>query len=155
MPGVRVSVEIPAPPEEVWADVADVASHVEWMVDAREITFVSEQRTGVGTTFECLTAVGPLRTLDRMEITAWEPPRRMGVRHAGVVTGEGAFTLEPAPGGATRFTWEEELAFPWWAAGRLGAAASRPVLRRIWQRNLRALADRFAGTAPPGRRAGR
>jgi hypothetical protein len=128
----------------VWDDLRDISSHVDWMEDAVSITFAGDHRAGVGTTFDCVTKVGPLRLVDRMEITEWEPSRRMGVRHVGVVTGEGRFTLGPAGLGRTRFTWEERLAFPWWLGGPLGAAVGTPVLRLVWRRNLRNLARRFA-----------
>jgi hypothetical protein len=64
----------------------------------------------------------------------------MGVRHVGVVTGTGRFTLDAVGRHHTEFTWEERLEFPWWMGGTLGAFAGAPVLRRIWTRNLRALA---------------
>jgi hypothetical protein len=130
----------------VWDDLSDVASHVDWMEDAVSITFTGDRRAGVGAVFDCVTRVGPLTLVDRMEITEWEPGRRMGVRHAGVVAGEGRFTLGPAGSGRTRFTWDEELAFPWWLGGPVGAAAGAPVLRLIWRRNLRNLARRFPGS---------
>ena len=38
--------------------------------------------------------------------------RAMGIEHRGVVTGRGRFTLAPAPGDRTRFTWTEELHVP-------------------------------------------
>jgi hypothetical protein len=126
----------------VWDDLSDISSHVEWMEDAVTITFAGDRRAGVGTSFDCVTKVGPLTLVDRMEITEWEPARRMGVRHAGVVTGEGRFTLAPAGVGRTTFTWEERLVFPWWLAGPVGAVAGAPVLRLIWRRNLRNLARR-------------
>ena len=47
-----------------------------------------------------------------MEITEWRPGRAMGVRHVGLVTGTGRFTLRKARGGRTRFTWTERLRFP-------------------------------------------
>lgn len=124
------------PPAVVWARIADVRTHVDWMADAEAIRITSERREGVGTTFECDTVVGPIRLVDRMEITDWVPEQCMGVRHTGLVTGEGRFTLAPVSGGRTRFTWREELRFPWWLGGALGAAAGAPVLRRIWRRNL-------------------
>ena len=74
--------------EAVWAAVEDVGSHVEWMADAEAIRFTSASTSGVGTTFECDTKVGPLRLTDLMEITRWEPGKAMGVRHVGLVTGE-------------------------------------------------------------------
>jgi Polyketide cyclase / dehydrase and lipid transport len=122
----------------VWAVLEHIERHVDWMADARAIDFASSQRYGVGTRFTCATAIGPLRVDDRMEITDWQPERAMGVRHQGVVTGEGRFELAPLDGGRrTRFTWREELRFPWWLGGplaaRLGGAA---VLRRVWKGNL-------------------
>jgi hypothetical protein len=111
------------------------------MADAETIRFLTAQTEGVGTRFECVTRIGPIRLVDDMEITSWEPGRAMGVRHRGVVSGTGRFTLEPLDGGRrTRFTWEEELRFPWWLGGALGSAIGGPlVLRRIWSGNLRRL----------------
>ena len=71
-----------------------------------------------------------------MEITEWEPPRLMGVRHTGLVTGSGRFRLEALGGGRTGFTWDEDLRFPWFLGAGPGAAAARPILRRVWRRNL-------------------
>ena len=63
-----------------------------------------------------------------MEITEWVPGSAMGVRHSGIVTGTGVFTLEPLAGGTrTRFTWAESLDFPWYFGGRLGASRRRPA----------------------------
>jgi hypothetical protein len=125
----------------VWAIVEPVERHVDWMRDAVAIRFVSEQRLGVGTTFDCDTRVGPIRLVDRMEITEWEPHAVMGVRHRGVVTGTGRFTLTPIDlGRRTRFTWSEDLTFPWWLGGRVGELlGGRLVMRAIWRRNLREL----------------
>lgn len=158
VPRIRVSTLIDADPRTVWADVSDLSSHVEWMHDARSIEFVSDRVQGVGATFDCLTRIGPFRLTDRMEITRWVPERAMGVRHVGLVTGTGQFTLRPVhsrrgrfgrggrprrPEVRTRFTWSERLRFPWWMGGPVGAWVARPVLRRIWRRNLALLRARF------------
>lgn len=136
-----MSIVIDAPPAVVWEQLEDVGSHVEWMADAEAIHFTSATTSGVGTTFDCDTKFGPIRLTDRMEITEWVEREAMGVRHVGVVTGVGRFTLRPIGTHHTEFTWQETLTFPWWAAGRLGARASAPVLKWVWRRNLRALAD--------------
>jgi hypothetical protein len=111
------------------------------MADATEIRFESEQVQGVGTTFLCDTKIGPITLTDRMEITEWVPGAAMGVRHSGIVTGTGVFTLEPLAGGTrTRFTWTESLEFPWYFGGRLGeVVAGRLVLGPLWRRNLKRL----------------
>ena len=145
MSKVMVGVLLDRSVDEVWADVADISSHVDWMADAESITFTSESTEGVGTRFECYTKIGPLHTNDVMEVTAWEPGRSMGVRHSGAVTGEGVFTLEPVgpDSSQTWFAWTENLQFPWYMAGPLGAAVARPIFAWIWRRNLRALKARL------------
>ena len=141
MSDVTVSVDITAAPDVVWATVEAVERHVDWMADAVAIRFETEQERGVGTTFLCDTKIGPIRLTDRMEITRWEPGVAMGVRHSGIVTGSGTFTLEPLAGGTrTTFTWAESLDYPWYLGGRFGAAVSgRLLLTPLWRRNLRRL----------------
>jgi Polyketide cyclase / dehydrase and lipid transport len=132
----------------VWDYLRRIAGHVEWMADAVAIRFTTDQHEGVGTAFETDTKVGPFRLKDEMVITEWEPGRVMGIRHTGVVTGTGRFTLSEVPGDGdrisfTRFTWEEELRFPVWMGGALGGRAGAPVLKHIWQRNLANLRRHF------------
>ncbi len=143
MARVKVHTEIDRSPAEVWADLVDISSHVEWMADAEAIRFTSAETEGVGTTFECDTVVGPFRLTDVMEVTAWVPERRMGVRHVGIVTGSGDFTLFPLDDERTRFEWEEKLDFPWYLGGRVGEFFGRYVLGWVWRGNLRRLKDRI------------
>ena len=138
MTSIRVTTTIDAAPDVVWAQICDIGSHVRWMEDAVAIRFTSPGRAGVGAAFDCDTKLGPLRLTDRMVVTEWDPPKALGIRHAGVVKGTGRFVLVPVDSG-TSFAWEEDLAFPAWMGGGLGAAAAAPLLRRVWRRNLRNL----------------
>lgn len=113
----------------VWERVRDIESHVDWMTDAEAIRITGPS------TFECDTRVGPFRLLDRMEVVEWSEGRSIGIRHVGLVTGTGRFTLRPLGRGRTRFRWEERLDLPWWMA----PPAARLVLRLVWRRNLRNL----------------
>jgi hypothetical protein len=150
VPGIVVSIEIDATPAQVWDVVEPVERHVDWMHDAVAIRFTSELTRGVGTEFLCDTKVGPITLVDRMEITEWVPGQAMGVRHTGLVTGSGTFTLEPIDfGRRTRFTWQEQLTFPWWMGGPLGArVGGRVALRPIWRRNLKNLRRLVESSAP-------
>jgi hypothetical protein len=136
-----VAIDLSATPAQVWQVLEPIEHHVEWMHDAVAIRFQTDQHRGVGTAFLCDTKVGPFTLVDRMEITEWLPGSVMGVRHVGVVTGTGRFTLTPIDlGRRTRFTWDESLTFPWWLGGPLGGwIGGRLVLRAIWKRNLRDL----------------
>lgn len=138
MARIRVSVLIRAPRSQVWRAVEDLSSHAEWMTDAESIRITSRQRSGVGTTFDCKTRVGPFRLTDRMEVVEWREGRSIGIRHTGLIGGTGRFTLARRPGG-TLFTWQERLRFPRWLGGMTGSLVAKPVLRAIWKRNLAAL----------------
>jgi len=129
----------------VWRAVRDIGSHVRWMHDAESIRITSSRATGLGTTFECATRVGPLRLSDTMEVVEWKERRVIGIRHTGLVQGHGRFTLRLRPGG-TLFTWEERLRFPWWMGGPVGSIVSKPVLRSIWKRNLATLKEMVEGS---------
>ena len=143
MSHITVTTHLPASPETVWRDIADLATHIEWMADAHAIAFLTPQRSGVGTRMQVETRFGPLRTTDVMEITAWDEGQSMAVAHQGLFTGRGAFSLAPEAAG-TRFSWSEQIVFPWFFGGPLGAWLARPIFRWVWGRNLRRLRARFS-----------
>ena len=143
MARIKVTTVIDAPPKVVWSELQDISTHVRWMADAEEIRFTSRRHRGPGTTFECDTKVGPFTLTDELEVTSWKERREMGVRHTGVVTGTGRFRLRRARRGRTRFTWEEQLSFPWWLGGPVGGVVGAQVLKVIWKGNLRRLRAGF------------
>jgi hypothetical protein len=141
---VVLSISIPVAPDVVWAELERIEDHTEWMADAVAIDFLTEQRRGVGTSFRCATRFGPLRTNDLMTITEWVEGSTMGVRHQGAVSGSGRFTLVGDEDGGTVVTWAEDLTFPWWMGGALGAAVAHPIFRWVWRRNLEQLRRRLS-----------
>ena len=147
MATIRVSTVVPVPPAAVWEDLRHIDRHVDWMSDASSIRFLTEATEGVGTRFECATRLGPIRLIDRMEVTEWCDTQAMGIRHRGVVSGTGQFRLTPlpAPDGEihTQFEWTETLQFPWWMGWVVGAVLARRVLRAVWARNLSRFVARF------------
>jgi hypothetical protein len=136
---ITVAVVIDATPDAVWAVVEQVEGHTSWMTDAAAIRFEGDARRGVGTRMIVDTRVGPLRLGDRMEITEWVDGHAMGVRHRGLVTGSGRFTLEAIGATKTRFAWTEQLRFPWWMGGPVGGTIGGRVLAKIWRTNLQNL----------------
>jgi hypothetical protein len=141
---LHVSIHINAPSSRVWSDIADIASHIEWMDDAKEINFVGSKRQGIGTSFKVLTKVGKFHTEDHILITEWSEHRRMSVQHDGLVQGNGAFVLTPS-GTGTEFSWNEDLLFPLTLGGPVGEFVAKPILKRVWNNNLASLKDRIEG----------
>ncbi len=148
MSAIAVSIVIDALPDDVWKVLEPVERHVDWMADAEAIRFTTGQTRGVGTKFLCDTKVGPIRMTDPMEITEWEPGHAMGVRHTGIVSGVGRFTLSQRGPRSTNFIWRENLTFPWWLGGPIaGVLGGKVVLKFIWNRNLKALKQLVEATS--------
>ena len=107
------------------------------MHDALSIELLQDGPIGVGSKMRVPTQILFFRTVDIMEVTEFDPPKRWTVLHRGLVTGEGTFLLENSPSpGTTIVEWHERLAAPLGRLGRLGMTVMRPVLRRQFQANL-------------------
>ncbi|MEV4099388.1 SRPBCC family protein [Nonomuraea sp. NPDC049649] len=127
---------VAAPPEQVFALVTDWPRHREWMVltSARQ----------VGDRVEAFTGVGPLRFLDVMTISRWEPPHVVEMRHVGrLVRGDGVIRVQPYEGGS-RVIWAERLHPPLGPVGRLLWPLARPVVNALARLSLHRLARLLA-----------
>lgn len=144
--GIRIETSIRASRDEVWAELANLATHASWMKDAMSIEFLGKEQSGIGTRMRVPTRVGPFRTIDILEVTGWVEGESITVDHEGLVSGSGKFSLEGSE--PTTVVWEETLRFPWWLGGRVVAFLARPVLRVIWRGNLGRLAERVAARRP-------
>ena len=136
---ISIVTTVRATKKNTWAELRVLERHVNWMADAASLTFHSDQREGVGTTFTCLTKIGPIRLRDVMTITEWINESHMSVRHQGLVTGEGTFRLTESSE-HTIVTWTERLRFPLWLGGSLGELVARPIFLLVWRGNLRRFA---------------
>src|SRR4029077_1408930 len=95
---------------------------------------VSANREGVGVRLAVRTRILGLPAFtEPVEGIGWEPPRRLVLRHGGLVSGEGTWTLTPEPGG-TRFGWTEDVGLRVPMVGEAAARLYAPVLRRLMRR---------------------
>jgi polyketide cyclase/dehydrase/lipid transport protein len=144
---VEIEVGMPVAPAEVWSTLLAWERQPSWMPDANRVDVVSQQRSGVGTTIAVRTRVlrVPLFT-DRLEVVAWEPPRRVVVAHRRFVFGTGEWAVEAA-GSGCRFRWTEDVSLPAPWLGELVLWIYRPFLRRLMRTaawNLRAVIEEAA-----------
>lgn len=139
------------PPESIWELVTDWEHQDDWMLEASDFVVVSEQREGVGVTAEATIRIGGISTRDRVRVAEWDPPRRLVIEHLGWVTGRGEIELTPVAGSRTHVWWREVLDPPLGPLGAAGMRAFAPLMRRIFERDLRVLAGlaraRAAGAA--------
>jgi uncharacterized protein YndB with AHSA1/START domain len=95
----RTSVVINRPVEAVWAYLDDHSNETEWRRPSlKKLEQVGKGPTGVGTRYEGVVAIGPLKFPYVNELTTYEPPRRVAWRaisSAGWLIGSsGSYTLE-------------------------------------------------------------
>jgi hypothetical protein len=128
------------PVERAWDLLLRWERQPEWMRDADRVEVLTPRREGVGAAIAVRTRVlgVPLFT-ERLEVVAWEPPRRLRLAHGGFVRGIGEWTLTPVARGderGTRFTWEERLTIGVPVLGALALAAYRPFMRILMRESM-------------------
>lgn len=145
---MRVSSEVvlPLPIERAWALLLRWEDQPRWMKDADSVRVLGSRREGVGTTVAVRTRVlnVPLFT-ERLEVTIWDPPRRLVMAHRSFVRGVGTWQLQPVEGG-TWFTWSEDLRLPVPVLGELALRVYRPFMRRLMRGALASLRELAAAT---------
>lgn len=129
---------LPGPPEIVWELITDWEHQDDWMLEATDFAVVSAHREGIGVEAEATISIGGIQTRDRVRITQWEPRQVLGIEHLGWVSGHADMKLLPA-NGSTRFVWREHFKPPLGVIGALGMTLAKPIMYRIFMRDVRVL----------------
>ena len=132
-----------APRRVVWDLLTTWERQPEWMLDAKAVHVLTPHREGEGVTLRCPTNLLGVTVQDVMRVTGWREPEYLEVTHLGrVISGSGAFELADAGDGGTDITWWEQIDPPLGVVGAWGARVLvLPVLRRVFGRSLRQLAE--------------
>ncbi len=153
MPEVVESVEVAAPPGQVWAALVDWDRQGEWML-LTDVEVTGGDPQAVGGRLVARTGL-PLRArrrglLDTFVITEWDPPRRAVVQHTGrIVRGPGTFEVTPR-GAGSLVTWTEQLWLPFGLLGQVGWPLVKPAAGAGVRLSLKRFADfarRYTGRA--------
>jgi carbon monoxide dehydrogenase subunit G len=146
---VRVEAEttLPVRPPRAWAVLTDWERQSEWMRDAVSVRVLTSAREGVGVRVAVKTRIFgiPLFT-EVLDVTVWEPPERLVVRHTGVVGGTGEWRFEPE-GSGTRYRWIEDLSLGIPLIGGFALLAYRPFMRWLMRHGVE---DLRRSLASPG-----
>lgn len=134
MGAVELVRVVPADLEATFAVVGDLTAYGRFVVATTLET--DPLPVGVGWSFTARTGVGPLVVVDRMTVTAWEPPHRFSVRKLGPVLDGWADVRFVAGAAGTTVRWTEEITVrpPW--LGRRLTLLSDPVTRWLFGRAL-------------------
>ena len=134
-----MAATLPAPPEVVWQLVTDWERQGEWMLEATDFVVTSAHREGVGVEAAATIKIAGIRTRDRIRVAVWEPHQRLVIEHLGWVRGFGEIFMAPAGPGRTRVFWREELHPPLGLLGAIGLTVMKPVMRRVFRRDVEVL----------------
>jgi uncharacterized protein YndB with AHSA1/START domain len=148
--GVTATIEIEAPPEEVWNLVMDPQRLGEWVTIHRELGKVSDSPLKDGSTLEqtlCLRGINfhvrwKVAEADPPQLAVWEGkgPARSRTRTQ--------YRLSDNGNGGTRFDYENHFKAP---LGPLGAAASRALVGGISKREANKTLEQLKALAERGR----
>jgi uncharacterized protein YndB with AHSA1/START domain len=141
---VVTSIIVRRPAVDVWPFLVDWEHLDRWMGDIRGVRVTSRHREGIGVEAEATVRIGGITTRDRVRVTRWEPPTVLEIAHLGWVRGTGHMELVPTEGGS-RLLWRETFIPPWGIVGAVGIRVFRPLLKRVFIRDLRRLRDLVEG----------
>ena len=98
---VEASVVVDRPLDEVFAYVADLTNNPAWEGNFVAVEQATPGPVGVGTVFNCQLKVPGQRVTSRIELTAFEPGRRIAFRGDQPASAKpvGSITFEAVPGG--------------------------------------------------------
>ena len=136
------TVLIARPIEDVFGFLSDLENLPKWNYAIVETRKISEGPVGVGTTYHQVRSV-PSRSEERLEITAYDPPRQLEIRgQLGPFASRLFYALAATPEG-TRVTntVELELGSPVRLLGRVAV----PRVRDAVAANLRKLKELLEG----------
>ena len=138
---LEMSQTLPCPPSIAWELITDWEHQSDWMLEASDFVITSEQREGVGVEGEATVSIGGITTRDKVVVVGWEPERHLAIEHHGWVAGRGDMNLTALGSDRTHIFWREQLAPPLGLLGALGISAFKPLMLRIFKKDLRVLAS--------------
>lgn len=132
---------LPGPRDVVWRLITDWENQGDWMLEASDFVVLTEQREGVGVEAEATVSIGGIKTRDKVTVNIWEAPNRLGILHQGWVSGEAEMVLTDLDEHTTALFWREALYPPLGILGAIGLSLFKPLMRAIFNRDLRILAS--------------
>jgi carbon monoxide dehydrogenase subunit G len=137
VPTVTITTDLAAPPEAVWAVIADYSRGPEWQRGISRVKWTSPEPHGVGSTFEQTTRFMSLERTNTYEVTEHEPGRVTAIKSTSGMDLAVRRVLAPNSIGGTRVT-ETATGGP---GG--GARLFSPMMRITMEKNIRADYERL------------
>ncbi len=150
MPTVHNTLDLDAPPEAVFALMADYKRYPEWVAIVTEARLVEGQQIEAGAVYEEVSTLGPKRSTSTWRVTEFDPPGRQ-VHVGRLPFGPVELTIETRPngtGGTVLDHTVEITAFPQFRP--LGWLLERLLLVRVFESDMTESLDAFAELVETG-----
>jgi uncharacterized membrane protein len=123
------SIEVSAPPEDVWRLIADPSRYLEFMSGVTRWEVVSPQPSGLGARYKMLLQVGSAEVGGLIEVVEWREPRDMAWSSVTGVDQRGRWRVRERGPGRTHV--ELRLSYGVAGGGLFGALAERVAARTV------------------------
>ena len=127
MSHVKISEQIGAPVEDVFAYVDDHTNTIKYMKNLTKWAPAGSKTHGKGAKFQVAMKAGPLTLASIVDITTWTDGRAIGWTSIEGFKQKGKWTFTSV-GAGTEATFEMDFELPGGFAGRLLARAAEPVV---------------------------
>ncbi len=132
-------VNIHADPHTIFNYLSDWEKQSDWILFTT-VEKVSAEPNQSGTKLSATTGFGPLKFIDTMVVTDWQPSRQIVVEHTGrVILGKGVFTIQEISKNNCEFIWEEITPVPLGFVGRIGLFVIKPFMNLLFGSSLKKL----------------
>jgi uncharacterized protein YndB with AHSA1/START domain len=138
--------DIPAPPDQVWAVLADPMRYADWVVGAQEVRSFEGDWPARGARFHHSVGVGPIHIRDNTSVLESTPSRRLVLRARARPFGQARVDLQlTVSDGGTRVEMTEVPTSP---VARLGRRVLDPLIHTRNTEALRRLEQLVCPVAP-------
>jgi uncharacterized membrane protein len=137
---VDAQIEVSAPPEDVWAIIADPSRYLEFMSGVTRWEVQDDRPSGLGARYRMLLLVGSAEIGGLIEVVEWTEPSDMAWTSVTGVDQRGRWRLRERARGRTRV--EFRLSYGVAGSGPLGWVAERlaaPQVTRHLRRSVQQL----------------
>ena len=133
------SITIHADQQTIFNYVADWEKQSDWILftTVKKLANTAHQQKPM---LLATTKFGPLKFVDTMIVTDWQPYDRIVVEHTGrIILGKGVFTIHKISDNSCEFVWQEITPVPFGSIGRAGLAVIKPLINSMFNMSLKKL----------------
>ena len=119
--------------------VSDWEKQSDWIMFT-DVKILTNPTTQKDVSLLAVTKIGPIKLVDTMVVTDWQPFERIVVEHTGrIILGKGVFTVRKISDHSCEFQWQEVTPVPFGLIGRIGLTVFKPLIELPFRISLHRL----------------